>query len=187
MKRMFNCFMFVICAALISGLAGCADKKTCSPCATTQPQCASSQPACDDECEMSSCNEECEMVVECVEERRPMERQGDRMIHNAELADMTVTDIHFLPHRDALNSTGTQRLSHLAWLVDKYGGTIKLDLKDPESELSQARLETVKAYLKTRDLPECKIKVQIGLSENEGMSAKEGIEIYNESRKPKDK
>ena len=184
MKRRFN-FYVCICAALISGLAGCADKKR-FPLRTTQPQCASSQPACDDECELS-CDEECEMVVECVEERRPMERQGDRMIHNAELADMTVTDIHFLPHRDTLNSTGTQRLSHLAWLVDKYGGTIKLDLKDPESELSQARLETVKAYLKTRDLPECKIKVQIGLSENEGMSAKEGIEIYNESRKPKDK
>jgi hypothetical protein len=115
-----------------------------------------------------------------------MERQNDRMIHNAELADMVIADILFLPHRDGLNATGTQRLNHLAWLVEKYGGTIKMDMKEPKSELTQARLKTVRDYLRTWGLPENKIKVEVGLSENEGMNAKEGIDVYNQSRSKKD-
>ena len=179
MKRMFNCFIILIFTTLISGLAGCANSQKCSPC-TTEPAVASTQ----------SCveSEACEEIIDIPAEecRSPMDRQTDRMVHNAELADMVVTDIHFLPHRDGLNATGTQRLNHLAWLVEKYDGTIKMDMKNSKSELTQARVKTVEAYLKTWGLPESKIKVQVGLSENEGMDAKEGIQIHNDSRAKKD-
>jgi len=95
---------------------------------------------------------------------------------------MSLADMHFLPNRAALNSTGTQRLSHLAWLVDNYGGTIKLDLKDTKGELTNNRLATVKSYLKSWGLADDKIKVEIGLPDNEGMSAQEAIKVYEGTR-----
>jgi hypothetical protein len=162
----------MISATLIAALAGCANNKS-TPC-TTEP---STQPACV-ESEVAD--------IDAQENRHPMERQSDRMIHNAELADMVIADIHFLPHRDGLNATGTQRLNHLAWLVEKYGGTIKMDMKEPKSELTQTRLKTVQDYLRTWGLPDNKIKVEVGLSENEGMDAKEGIDVYNQSRSKKE-
>lgn len=173
MNRMFNCLVIMMSATLIAALAGCANNKS-TPCTTTTEP--STQPACVD-------SEVIDMDTQ--ENRHPMERQSDRMIHNAELADMVIADIHFLPHREGLNATGTQRLNHLAWLVEKYGGTIKMDMKEPKSELTQARLKSVRDYLQTWGLPENKIKVEVGLSENEGMDAKEGIEVYNQSRAKK--
>jgi hypothetical protein len=183
MNRMFAYFVLFIFATLISGLAGCSNHSKNNPSdssCTTQP--TATQAACT---ESTTAEESIDMPVE--ENRHPMERQADRMIHNAELADMVLADIHFLPHRETLNSTGTQRLNHLAWLVERYGGTIKLDLKEPKSELAKARTKTVEAYLKTWGLPADKIKVEIGLSENEGMDAKEGIDIHNSSRAGKNK
>ena len=57
---------------------------------------------------------------------------------NALLADMTVNDSHFLPHRASLNDLGTQRLSRLASLMEAYAGTVRFD-----TELTETLLENL--------------------------------------------
>jgi hypothetical protein len=186
MKRIFeNLLIFSATSMMIAGCSNC--KKEAAPCTTTQPACT--QPTEDSADSATVVNMEnsatCETEGEVPvvgEERHPMTREFDRQVHNAELADMAIADIHFLPNRSALNSNGTQRLNHLAWLTDQYGGTIKLDMKDPKSKLTDERLATVKAYLKTWGLTDDKIKVEVGLPDNEGMDANEAINVYQDTR-----
>jgi hypothetical protein len=122
-----------------------------------------------------------EIMVES-EERSSMTRQFDRMAYNAELGDMSLSDIHFLPQRSALNSNGEYRLHHLAWFIDRYGGTISLNLKEPESSLAQARLEQVTECLKKQGLPSEKIHISFDLPQSIGLDAKEAVIIYNDTR-----
>jgi hypothetical protein len=182
MKRMTDYPLILTTAAFLAGITGCANlDKTNNACEVPTPTCT--QPAADAGC-ATSCEMVCEEVV-CETEapkRHARDRQFDQMIYNAELADMTLADVHFLPQRSALNSTGTQKLNHLAWLTDNYGGSIKLDLNDPKGELASARIKNVKAYLKCWGLAEDKIKVEIGLSDYEGLKATEAILIHNDTR-----
>jgi len=194
MKRAFNSLCILTVAALMAGFAGCANTTGNSqPCPTTQPEPLCTQPAEQPVCvaaEAPPCVEvvEVEEVIceaaepVCGENRHSMTKPFERLVHNAELADMSLADVHFLPHRPGLNSTGTQRLNHLAWLVDQYGGAIKLDLEEPKGELTDGRVAMVKAYLECWGLPAEKIKVEVGLPDQEGMNAKEAITIYEDTR-----
>ncbi|MFA5866280.1 MAG: hypothetical protein WC975_16535 [Phycisphaerae bacterium] len=174
MKAVLHFSLISIVVTLMFGFAGCADKREQSdPSPTTQPQCASAAEDAEDEV--------------CEENRPPLTKQFDRQVHNAELADMSVSDIHFLPNRSMLNTNGTQRLSHIAWLVKNYGGTIMLDLEEPASSLGKARKETVIKYLCKCGLKKGEIQVREGLPQNKGMDAKEAINVYNDTRyKPKE-
>ncbi len=120
--------------------------------------------------------------------RHPTEKQADLMILNTEIADMRICDIHFLPNRAILNSNGTRRLNQLAWIVEKYGGKIYLDVEHPDSKLTRKRMKTVRLYMKKLGVPNNKIKLVVGLPKTKGMHADEAIEIYDDTRfKPESK
>jgi hypothetical protein len=157
---------------------GCAEHRENGT--TTQPKPLS----CDDKSDVNHdvADEPVGQTPQAVSHDKPIIRQSDRQVHNAELADMVVADIHFLPNRTVLNTVGTERLSHLAWIVENYGGTIKLDLDDPASQLAMQRMSIVKEYLKAYGLPDNKIQVEFGLSETKGMDAKEAINVHKNSQ-----
>jgi hypothetical protein len=188
MKRIMEYFLVIMISTLT--FSGCAESRKCGT--SCKPACApATQPACTQPARQSACvqntecTQSCEVVIDPIipdVDRPAVTRELDRQVHNAELADMSLADVHFLPNRAGLNSTGSQRLSHLAWLANEYGGTIKLDLKEPKGELTDSRLATVKAYLKSYGLTDDKIKVEVGLPDNEGMSAQEAITVYNDTR-----
>ncbi len=157
MKRYTKSLTIVLFSmSLMPGFWGCAQNK-----ANIEPQ---PQPNLSEDC------------------RHPAEKQADVMVLNAELSDMTLSDVHFLPNRAILNSTGTQRLNHLAWIVEKYGGKIFLDVKKPKSKLTRQRIRTVKLYLTKWGLPRNKIRIAVGLPQTEGMRADEAIKIYDDTR-----
>ncbi len=195
MKSIVNVLVVLAACTLISLLAtGCAQKSHAvnpNPATTTQPCCPTTQPAQKTTCSKTVCTKnttaltdetDCETEPQLCQERHPMTKQNDRMIHNAELSDMVLCDIHFMPNRPMLNANGTQRLNHLAWLVDCYGGTIKLDLAETKGRLTDARTQTVIAYLKAWGLSDNKIQVRVGLADTKGMDAKEAIPIYKDTR-----
>ena len=64
------------------------------------------------------------------------------MIENALLANMTISDIHFLPHRAQLSPLGEERLSRLAALMEAYGGVIRFDTVAEDEELLELMRET---------------------------------------------
>lgn len=99
------------------------------------------------------------------------------MTDNALLADMTVSDIHFLPHRAALNSLGEQRLRRLATLMEQYGGTIRFDTGLTDKKLIEVRTEKVIAFLASTGLDTTREIVKQDLPGGHGMDANEVILI----------
>jgi hypothetical protein len=69
------------------------------------------------------------------------------MTDNALLADMSVSDGHFLPHRAMLSTTGEQRVHRLGQLMEAYGGTIRMNSNLEDETLLAQRTETVRTYL----------------------------------------
>ncbi len=114
--------------------------------------------------------------------RHPAEKQADLMALNTEIEDMRICDVHFLPNRAILNSNGTRRLYHLAWIVERYGGKIYLDVENPKSRLTKQRMRVVRSYLKELGVPNSKIQLAVGLPKAKGMEANEAIEIYDDTR-----
>jgi hypothetical protein len=177
MKTTLSFVCLLLAWTLMPGLGGCVDRRHATEDhSNTQPRPLSTRPASTDRTVQE------DVVAEEAEPRHPMTAQFDRQVHNRELADMSLSDVHFLPHRPILNSNGTQRLNHLAWLVDRYGGKINLDLEEPKSELAQARMQTVCRYLKACGLAQNKIQVAFGLPESRGLEAREAVTIYRDSQ-----
>lgn len=63
------------------------------------------------------------------------------------LADMSISDMHFFPHRALLTSLGEQRLSRLALLMQEYGGSIRMSSALDDAELLRQRTDAVVAFL----------------------------------------
>jgi len=112
----------------------------------------------------------------------PMARQFDRIAESADLADMVICDIHFMPNRSMLNGSGTEKLHKLAWIVNHYGGTINIHLAEPKTKLAKARMTTVRAYLRELGLAENKIQLAFGLPPTKGMRAGEAMLIHVDTR-----
>ena len=84
--------------------------------------------------------------------------------HNdqAMLADMSVADIHFVPHSSELSGTGEARLARYAELLATTGGTLHYDTAVTDDKLLRSRLAAANDYLK-ESVPGTKsVKVVVG-------------------------
>lgn len=99
------------------------------------------------------------------------------MTDNALLADMTVSDIHFLPHRAQLSALGEQRLARLVSLMQAYGGTIRFNSSLTDQELIRSRLATVRDFLAEAGVDTTAEVVREDLPGGRGMDAVEVILI----------
>lgn len=102
------------------------------------------------------------------------------MTDNAMLADMTVCDMHFLPHRSMLNDMGVQRLSRLASLIEAYGGTVRYNANETDVALIEQRLDSVRDFLSQAGLDTNGQIVAVDLPGGRGMLATEAILIKTE-------
>ncbi len=80
-------------------------------------------------------------------EHHPMADLYTHMTDNALLADMSVSDMHFLPHRAQLSSLGEQRLARLAELISAYGGQVRYSTDSENEQLVARRLREIKRFL----------------------------------------
>lgn len=110
------------------------------------------------------------------EETNDMQGTFVYMTDNALLADMTVSDRHFMPHRAMLNSLGTQRLARLVSLMDAYGGTIRFN-SSVEDDLKHQRMDTVRQFLADAGVDTSKEVLVEDLPGGSGMDAKEALLI----------
>jgi hypothetical protein len=122
------------------------------------------------------------------EEVSNMQSMYSHMVDNALLTDMTISDMHFLPHRAILSTLGEQRLSRLASLMQTYGGVIRFNTDQQDQDLIDARLETVLAFLREAGVDTSTEVVRRDLAGGTGMEAREAILIkVNEATyKPSD-
>lgn len=99
------------------------------------------------------------------------------MNDNALLANMTVCDMHFMPHRALLSGQGVERLSRLASLMEAYGGTIRFDTRCEDEALNKQRLEVIREFLAETGIDTTSEVVREDISGGEGMYASEAIMI----------
>ena len=99
------------------------------------------------------------------------------MTDNALLADMTVSDMHFLPHRAQLNDLGTQRLSRLASLMDAYGGTLRFNTELTDEALITKRTEAIVDFLAEAGIDTTREVLVRDMPGGAGMQATEAILI----------
>ena len=111
------------------------------------------------------------------EEVNEMQSMYTYMNDNALLADMTISDIHFLPHRAILSSLGEQRLSRLASLMEAYGGEIRFDTCLDDQVLVERRTETIIDFLQDAGIDAAADVVSEGLPGGRGIDATEAILI----------
>lgn len=99
------------------------------------------------------------------------------MMDNAMLADMSLTDAHFLPHRAMLNNMGVERLSRMAQLIQAYGGTVRMNTDECEESLMNQRMQTVREFLTEAGVPASAQAVVCDMPGGAGMSATESMTI----------
>ncbi|HVP10333.1 MAG TPA: hypothetical protein VMV94_04000 [Phycisphaerae bacterium] len=89
------------------------------------------------------------------------------------LADMSIADIHFVPHSPQLSGVGEARLQRYAELLAATGGCLHYDTALRDESLIEARLATARSFVRDT-LPSAKtIEIAVGLPGGRGMTAKE--------------
>lgn len=99
------------------------------------------------------------------------------MQDNALLANMTVNDTHFLPHRARLNGAGEERLCRLAALMHEYGGTIRFDSDLEDGGLRSARTQAVIEFLNELGMQATSETVKPDMAGGSGMAGAEAVLI----------
>lgn len=99
------------------------------------------------------------------------------MADNALLADMSMSDMHFLPHRAGLTTLGEQRLGRMASLMEAYGGTIRFSTNLEDKELVDARTRTIVDFLRECGVSVTSETVTQDAPGGDGMAAAEAILI----------
>jgi hypothetical protein len=99
------------------------------------------------------------------------------MMDNAMLADMTMTDAHFLPHRAMLNNMGVERLSRMAQLIQAYGGGVRMNTEECDEGLVNQRMQSVREFLTEAGVLVASQSVTCDMAGGAGMNATEAMTI----------
>ncbi|NOS99399.1 MAG: hypothetical protein HOP29_02095 [Phycisphaerales bacterium] len=100
-----------------------------------------------------------------------MHRFYEPMIDNGAAHDMSVADVHFVPHNTELNDLGTHRLDRLILVLDRYGGTVRYETLETDEDMMGARLASVERYLATAGLDMSRVEVKSMMSGGRGTTA----------------
>ena len=109
---------------------------------------------------------------------RPNELQPffSRQVDNAMMSDLSITDLHFVPHTSELNSLGTMRLTRMGELIETYGGTVCYATHIQDEELVNQRLTHVREFLESTGIDVTGIDVAVAMAGASYMPADEAIE-----------
>jgi len=111
-----------------------------------------------------------------------MHRYYDPMVANAAAYDISVADIHFVPHTSRLNDLGVRRLDLLSGTLQEYGGVVRYETDSTDKESIDARLVEIQTYLTDIGLDMTNVKVAAMMSGGRGMSATEAIKASERFR-----
>ncbi len=114
--------------------------------------------------------------------QRPSQLQPffSQMVDQAGASDMSVADIHFVPHTSELNSTGTMRLDSLATTLGTYGGTVRYETDSRDPKVIDERVAHVREYLVTTGIDMARVTVAAGPAGSHRTRAADAIRIMYE-------
>lgn len=100
------------------------------------------------------------------------------------LSDLSLADLHFVPHSADLSGVGVARLERYAELLASSGGTLNFTTSSRDPELTAQRLAAANDFLK-RAVPGSKpVQVVLGLPRGRGMAAKESVAGKGVAKQP---
>jgi hypothetical protein len=99
------------------------------------------------------------------------------MVDNAMLHDMSVADVHFVPHTAELSGTGAARLNRMATLLDAYGGTVRYETFSTDDAMVKHRLEHVREYLALTGCDMGRVEIKAMISGGRGLAATKAIQV----------
>ena len=118
-----------------------------------------------------------ETPVTLEEARWNAEARYQAMMDNALISDMSVADIHFVPHTTVLNSLGEQRLQRYADLLMYQGGTLYLETASQDEAKQKARIASVQEFLASAGIEDDRLAAEIGIRAGHGIAAVEAIQV----------
>ncbi len=101
------------------------------------------------------------------------------MVDNAILHDMSVADIHFIPHSSELSGTGVVRLARLSPMLTEYGGIVRYETYEKDEKLVSERLAHVQEFLTEEGCDMSRVQVKTMISGGRGLRATDAIRIQN--------
>lgn len=104
-----------------------------------------------------------------------LHKNFDYMQDQALMADLSIADMHFIPHTAELSGAGRARLERYAELLAGHGGTLTFDTSLTDEELIAARLQTAENFVNNYVPDNNRIAVVTGLPGGRGMTADEAI------------
>jgi len=122
------------------------------------------------------------------QDRHEMEDNLSMMVDSAMLFDLSLADIHFVPHTTYLNDLGERRLSRYLELLKDYGGTLHLESSTLDGDFRLARVEHIVDFLASSGVDGSRIEILEGIPRSLGIAAFEAIEVravqYDPNRQP---
>ena len=100
------------------------------------------------------------------------------------LADMSIVDLHFIPHSAQLSATGQARLERYAELLSTSGGTIHYDPQISDDSLIKARVAAANLFLTETPANSTRTQVAIGAAGGRGMTAQEASLAKGVAKQP---
>ncbi len=97
------------------------------------------------------------------------------MTDNAMLAEMHVSDVHFIPHTASLNGLGARRLDRFASLLKETGGELHYDSDLDDAGLIRERIASVREYLAAAGADPARVTVTEGRVRTDGMMGEEAV------------
>jgi hypothetical protein len=98
--------------------------------------------------------------------------------------DMSIADLHFIPHSPNLSGAGEARLERYAELLATSGGTLCYDTRIENKELLDARLAMAREFLAHAVPGRNEVRVELGMAGGRGMMATEAIAGQGVARQP---
>lgn len=111
----------------------------------------------------------------------PLQDSFTYMVDNAMLEDLSLADIHFVPHSTELNGLGARRLERYAKLLTVYGGAIRYSTDLTDKTMVERRMESIRRYLATTSIAPERVNVIQGMPGGRGMDAREAMAGKEES------
>ncbi len=100
----------------------------------------------------------------------------NNMVDNAILHDMSIADIHFIPHSIELSGTGVARLDRMSLLLDTYGGTVRYETVLMDDDMIASRLEHAREYLDLTGCDMSRVELKVLLSAGRGIPATDALQ-----------
>lgn len=100
------------------------------------------------------------------------------MVDSAVTRDMSVADVHFVPHTNEINGIGELRLNRMAELLKTYGGTVRYETVMRDPIMMGERLAHVREYLEVVGCDLDQIKVTAMISGGLGLPGDVAVKRY---------